>query len=233
MSEAVVSHITKQTSIEKMSLLGLNREVLSQTMSMGLSQYKSASKLEPLNAGGSKASFAIIETLRQQLLSNEKGWSMINHNGQCLTVNSSHGMSIIATSGDKYTGLSYDLQPCTKNGKGLETKSQIERNQGQTLCLFDEGLMIDRENSSPQVETSADGNELWVLLYYFDLAKKEVRFELSLPIGIKEVGSKGKVKVSEWADRIIFTPLPFEQGNDSLKSPDFNDEIEFNIKQKE
>jgi hypothetical protein len=230
MSETAIALIN--SNLKRMESLGLNQEVLTQSMLMGLSQYRSASKLEPLNAGGSKASFAIVQTLRQQLLGNGKGWQMLNQKGQCLTVNPENQISIITTSGDKYTGLS-DGQPCTKNGKGLETKNQVRKNLGQTLCLFEEGLITDREQQDDEYIESADDNQLWLLLYYFDFHTKEVRFELSLPIGIKEVGNKGKVKVSKWSDRLTFPPLSFDENNIITELPEFDDEIEFNISPKE
>jgi hypothetical protein len=224
------------TNLNRMTLLGLNKDVLTQAMWAGLSQYRSASKLEPLNAGGSKASFSIVQTLREQLLGNGLGWVMLNKKGQCLTNNPEKQISIIVTSGDKYTGVEYtgiNKLPCTKNGKGSTTKKQIKGNLEQTLCLFEEGLISDRENLPDDVIDSADDNELWVLLYHFDISKKEVRFELSLPIGYKEVGAQGKVKVSKWDDRLIFTPLSFDEDAIRSNTPDFDDEIEFNIIPKE
>jgi len=234
MSEIAITYSNNiETSLERMASLGLSTEVLTQSIWMGLSKYRSASKLEPLNAGGSKASFAIIETLRSQLLGNGLGWKMLNQNGQSLTVNSEKQVSVIVTSGDKYTGLTDGDDPCTRNGKGAETKNQVKKNLGQTLCLFEEGIITDREELPDEIVNSIDKNELWVLLYHFDLLKNEVRFELSLPIGIKEVGNKGKVKVSEWAERLIFPSLPFDESNNSNEAQEFNDEIEFNIKPKE
>lgn len=234
MSEiAIVGINNSETNFERMASLGLNSEVLTQSIWMGLSKYRSASKLEPLNAGGSKASFAIIETLREQLLGNGLGWKMLNQNGQCLTTNSEKQVSVLVTSGDKYTGLIEGVDPCTRNGKGAETKNQVKKNLGQTLCLFEEGIITDREKLPNEIVEPIDRNELWVLLYHFDLTNKEVRFELSLPIGIKEVGNKGKVKVSEWADRLRFSSLPFDENNITNESPEFNDDIEFNIKPKE
>jgi len=230
MSETVLALVN--SNLQRMESLGLNQEILTQSMLMGLSQYRSASKLEPLNAGGSKASFAIVQTLRQQLLGNGLGWKMLNQKGQCLTINPENQISIITTSGDKYTGLS-DGQPCTKNGKGLETKNQVKKNIGQTLCLFEEGAIIDKEQQDIEYIESADDNQLWLLLYYFDFYKKEARFELSLPIGVKEVGNKGKVKVSQWSDRLTFPAISFDEDSIIAELPDFDDEIEFNISPKE
>lgn len=232
--ESVIADINP--TLDRMEGLGINQEMLTQSMLSGLSQYRSASDLEPLNAGGSKASFVIVQTLREQLLSNGLGWKMVNQKGQCLTVNSDNKISIITTSGDKYTGLNDGCggkKPCTRNGKGLETKIQVIKNQGQTLCLFEQGLITDRECKSEGIIESADDNQLWFLLYYFDFGKKEVRFELSLPVGVKTTGNQGKVKVSNWSERLIFSPLPFGESSTTDKLPEFDKDIEFNVTQKE
>jgi len=229
MSERAIAYTN--TNLARMALLGLNETVLTQAVWAGLSQYRSASELEPLNAGGSKASFSIIQTLREQLLSNGMGWVILNQKGQCLTNNPEKQISIIVTSGDKHTGL--DGQPCTKNGKGSTTKRQVKGNLEQTLCLFEEGLITDKEELDSRLTETADSNELWVLLYHFDQSKKEVRFELSLPIGFREVGKQGKVKVSQWDDRLIFPSLPFDESITTPTTLDFDEEIEFNITPKD
>jgi hypothetical protein len=212
--------------------VGLNEQILKEAIGAGLSKYLSASKLAPLNAGGSMASFKIIETLRGQLLSNQTGWSMLNLKGQCLTINANAQITLVVTSGDRDTGLR-EGQPCTKNGKGCETKNQIRRNIGQTFNLFEDDLFEEQQVSDGlgfiQKASKIDDHELWVLLYFFDNSKKEIRYELSLPIGFKDVGVNGKVKVSEWGDRIYFRPIPFETALAIDEPADFNDEVEFTV----
>ncbi|MFB2661816.1 hypothetical protein [Shewanella mangrovisoli] len=212
--------------------IGLKEQVFKQAIGAGLSEYLTASKLAPLNAGGSMASFKIIETLRHQLLSNRCGWKMKNLNGLCLTINSGAQISLVTTSGDKYTGLQ-EGQPCTKNGKGCETKNQICQNIGQNLSLFEDDLFKDIQSVNELAlileESKIDAHELWVLLYYFDNVKKEVRYELSLPIGFKDVGKMGKVKVSQWRDRVFFSPIPYEAALAIDEPADFSDEFEFTV----
>jgi hypothetical protein len=222
-STASISHLLPSRKESKLESLGLSRVILKQAIGAGLLKYCSASKLAPLNAGGSEASFAIIQMLREQLLSNN-GWMLLNQHGQSLTVNPDLQISIVVTSGDKDTGLP-DGRPCTKNGKGSETKNQIRQNimTGQTFNLFDD------ESEVAEKETNVDNHVLWVLLYHFDPKKKEVRYELSLPVGFKDVGTKGKVKVSNWTDRLHFDPIPFNDITVSHEPTDFNDEIEFSV----
>lgn len=228
-----VNKITEgdSASFVRMNSLGLTVETLAQSIWSGLFQHRSTSKLEPLNAAGSKAYFAIVKALREQLLANGKGWSKLEHNGQSLLVNPENSITIMATSGDKYTGLDDMVSPCTKNGKGFETKNYVSKNLVENLELFEDYRNL--EQLSDINDAPADGNQLWVLLYHFDFGKKEVRFELSLPIGIREFGKNGKVKVSEWADRLLFEPISFTSPTFNHQSPTFNDDIAFNIKPKE
>lgn len=45
----------------------------------------------------------------------------------------------------------------------------------------------------------------WLLLFYRDLDKREVRFELSRPTKINEDG-----KVAAWIERILFDPFSID-----------------------
>jgi hypothetical protein len=231
-STAIIVSKNKVANSERLALLGITEELLTQSIWTGLIQHRATSRLEPLNAGGSKAYFAIIKALREQLLGNGLGWKQLNQNGQSLVINPVKKINIIVTSGDKYTGLNYGV-PCTKNGKGSETKNYVHKNIGQNFNLFEDGIVDQIHEFDGKVLEPVDGTELWVLLYHFDFSGKEVRFELSLPIGIKEVGNNGKVKVSEWADRIIFNALSFEENKITNESPKFNEDIEFIIKSKD
>ncbi|WP_286269216.1 hypothetical protein [Thalassotalea hakodatensis] len=222
----------QKSSIELLEELGITHQVLVNAVKKGIEEHAFTSPYEPLNAGGSKASFTIIKTLRQQLLTINKGWALKNQSGQCLTVNSENNITVIVTSGDKYTGLSdTHKDPCTKNGKGMFTKDQIMCNYGQTLSLFGDSELPDLPAATSS--NSKDENQFWYLLYFFDFGKKEVRFELSLPNGIKEIGSAGKVKVSRWVERNLFAPLPFEAYDEFNDTNQFNEDIDFDVKPRE
>lgn len=231
---------TQHQSKRDLSLtkLGLNKEVLQNTATAGLADFKLTSPLAPVNAAGSRASFAMIAALRAQLLGNESGWKKLNQKGQSLTINADYQISLIVTSGDKDTGIP-NSQPSTKNGKGEETKSQVQRNVqlGQTYNLFndrhDEFDADDILDNILNQNESVDGHELWILLYHFDRAKKELRYELSLPIGITDVGTNGKVKVSSWADRIIFDAIPFDTTLTESESTDFSEDFDFDLTPKD
>jgi hypothetical protein len=61
------------------------------------------------------------------------------------------------------------------------------------------------------------GRALWIFLTHRDFEKGELRSELSLP---KEMGDDGYI--DQWHQRIIFPPIPFDNGsadNLNLDSP--------------
>ena len=56
--------------------------------------------------------------------------------------------------------------------------------------------------------TPIDSTRTYIVLYYYDAANKEVRCEVSYPVGM--VNQDGFARVSAWSERIILSPLPFE-----------------------
>ncbi|TKB53076.1 hypothetical protein [Ferrimonas aestuarii] len=222
MAIAVLSQEFKLlTDSQKLDAMGISPSAVEQAMWKASREYRSASELEPLNAGGSRASFEAVRTLREALLSMANGWKILNKHGQCLTINPERGLSILVTSGDKDTGL-VDGQPKTKNGKGAETKLQVSANRQMSFDLFG-------EPANQSEEECIDKQQTWVLLYYFDFVKKEVRFELSLPVAFQDSGKQGKVKISDWKDRIYFKPIPLDDAARVNSPSEFNEEPDIEV----
>jgi hypothetical protein len=80
------------------------------------------------------------------------------------------------------------------------------------MCLFADNEMIKAVK-----DRSQQGQITWLLLIHCDWQQREVRCELSLPVGMDEEG-----RVDGWEERIILEPTPFDR--DDLEIPD--DEIE-------
>ncbi|MEL4392316.1 MULTISPECIES: hypothetical protein [Shewanella] len=211
----------------ELSSLGLDEMMLRNVVWMGLQDIKAKSDLEPLNAAGSRASFTMTRVLRVHLLKPELGWSMLNQNGLAMTVNKERGLSIVLASGDKFTGLRELIAPSTKNSRGKATSNLVEHNHKvirDLFCETDENLV---ETDEPKQQEQVDKHQLWVLLYHFDYAKKEVRYELSLPDGMRPVGEDGKIKISKWKQRFIFNSLPFDDNTFDIPPQEFTEDIEF------
>lgn len=212
--------------------MGLTLDDIDQAIVDGLIQFKKATKLHPVTHGGITAWGEINATLRAKLIGKAIGWGYKHQAGLTITHNKELGIAIIATSGDKDTGL-FDGSPSTKNKKGPSTHNIVTNNL--TLDLFHE--LGENNSGVVQLHTNKiDPTETWVLLYHIDMGRKEARYELSLPASIVQVyGQEGKLKIDSWKSRIIFEPLPFDRATTSTSQDeiDSTEEISFEVSKKE
>ena len=105
-------------------------------------------------------------------------------------------VAIAVSTGDERTGREGQPEPRTKYPKGTVFLAAVNRNV--QLSLFGE-MIIDVDG------TVLSKTRTWTLLMRTDAFAKEVRVELSLPA---QIGDDGRVVA--WSERIIFTPLSFE-----------------------
>jgi hypothetical protein len=113
-------------------------------------------------------------------------------------------IAITVATGDEATGKP-DFDPCTKCPKGPQTRSNISNNQ---LKLFPEEFV----RAAYEQTTAKSGFITWLLLFHADELTRQVRSELSLPVGMNEEG-----RVDGWDERIILGSAPFDA--DTLKVP--------------
>jgi hypothetical protein len=221
-----VLSISKQE--DKLQGMGLNKDCIEQAIKDGLTQFRRATDMHPLTHGGASAWGEIVFTLRAKLKSLNNGWGYYQKNGLSITHNKDTGVAVIVTSGDKDTGLE-NAQPSTKNKKGPSTRNIVSSNQ--TPDLFDES-----NSDLAEVATiSVDSTQTWVLLYRFDKALKEIRFELSLPSSTAKISGKDdKLKIDSWKTRILFEPLPFNMlsSDNDIEEVAFTDDVTFDISKK-
>lgn len=201
------------------SVLGISAQVFTDAILSGIGQYKSVNKFHPITAGGSRAWEEIVASFRQMVVDQCVGWKSIHRDGMAQLVNAGKQLTIVVTSGDSNTGLNNDVQPRTRNQKGQTTKNIVEANSNYPL--FEDIVSIDKSSSN------VDGHQTWVFLYAIDRMKSEVRFELSLPTETQLSGAKGKLKISQWSQRFLFEPVPFEGQISKPIPPTFTDDADF------
>ena len=135
-----------------------------------------------------------MRTLREKLI--PLNWNRSDDGGYSLCVNPDSTLAIAVATGDENTGNPREM-PLTKSPKGPRTQLAIEINQHQS-SLFDDLPDIGISDLPNSDRTT------WVLLQHYDQGRKEVRFELSLPMNYSG-------KIDGWSERIIFGAVPFDQ----------------------
>lgn len=199
----------------ELELLELTPDLLNDVGLRILTAYSQTTSHDAANAAGSYAYFAAVRAMRDILC--PKGWSMARKANLEVIMNSEVSISILVSSGDKYTGRE-DREPSTKNSKGNQTKKIVYAN-AKNPYLFPE------MNKAFQVNPGS--TPTWFLLYHVDTKKSQMRMELSLPTSF----DANDLKVHGWMRRIILSSIDFNRTQIEIEQ-DFAPAVEFEIRRK-
>lgn len=179
----------------RLAELGLKTALLQEPVMEGMMARSECTPNDPPLYPGFATWARTVRCLREWLIPQPYGWTRSDEGNYPLVVNPNGKMAIAVATGDENTGNPH-ITPLTKSPKGPRTQSAIEVNQYQG-SLFDALEEVE-------IQTMAHSDRVtWILLQHYDQARKEVRFELSLPTSYSG-------KIDGWSERIIFRPLPFD-----------------------
>jgi hypothetical protein len=187
----------------RLDQLGLQEEWLQNAVQVGQLQRLNCTLHHPPSFPALSAWAETIKTLRDILV--PEGFLVDNPRGLPIVFHQKRRISITVATGDEATGRE-EFDPCTKSPKGPQTRSNISNNQ---LKLFPNEELAHAAYEQTIAKT---GYITWLLLIHSDTQAREVRCELSLPIGMNEEG-----RVDGWEERIILGSTPFDA--DKLKVP--------------
>ena len=134
-----------------------------------------------------------LRTLREQLA--PSGWRASNDDRYFTAVNAAGDLAVAVASGCANTGLPR-RPPTTRSRKGPSTCAAVERNHDQFELPF-------APVSLRRAAADGEGRVTWLLLFHVD--EREIRAELSLPVGMDEDGH-----VDRWRERIIIARTPLD-----------------------
>lgn len=177
---------------DNLESVGIKEKELREIGEKILTAYRQATPHDALAAPGEFAYLEGVRSFRNLLC--PRGWKKESDNNLELTVSPEKGISIVVSSGNKYTGNG-KIFPSTKNKKGRQTEKIVYSNIEQ---LSIPGFK-KREKEVAYCST-------WIYLYYIDNKKSEMRMELSLPIQLDK-----NSKITIWEKRIILQPILFDQ----------------------
>tara|TARA_R110002050_G_scaffold24744_1_gene66087 strand:- start:1274 stop:1960 length:687 start_codon:yes stop_codon:yes gene_type:complete len=215
-----IKHLTNFDTVQHdLEQLGLTKAVFEAAINGGLFYYKRTTDFHPVTTAGSRFWEEVVAELRRALITPKNSkWAFKHEKGLSITFLPESGLSIVVTSGNVNTGIMDSINIRTKNAKGPSTLDYVGRNGD---LFFDE---LDLEVS----KVKSDSHETWVLLYYIDKKKQEVRSELSLPSAIHQVD--GKIVIDRWEKRIVLPTISFFSMIDSDhhgEKQQFSDDIDF------
>lgn len=157
----------------------------------GLSRRNEVTRASAPTAAGVQQWLSTVENLRTLLASAQ--WH-IHEQQNCPFISSPDRVtSIVVMTGNTETGKKGFEDPTNQAEKGVVAESFVQKNQ--QLELFNRSSFSLTKNN--QQET-----QVWALLYHYDKALNEVRYELSLPTGFS------KKKITDWGERILLGSIP-------------------------
>jgi len=177
--------------------LGIPAEAVTEAIGNSNSERRLAAIGSAKGAQGYYAYNGVVVGLTDHLPSDE--WRRTDLGGVLpLWVNDSRKIKLGVSSGNAITGVRLPgEQPRTRYPKGELVRQMVERNPRPGWePLFDLAM---------EVEVPGELSEyaLWLLLFYFDKAKSEIRTEISHPVDVNARGI-----ITGWSPRIIQPPYP-------------------------
>lgn len=185
----------------------LNTRLLRDAILGGLTARNDVTRASAPTAAGVQQWLKTVEDLRT-LLGRERWY--IHEQKNCPFITSPDRLiSIVVMTGNSDTGWDGTEDPTNQAEKGAVAESYIQKNQQLELFNQDSFRLAKDKSKETQV---------WALLYHYDKALNEVRYELSLPTGF------GKKKITSWGERIGLgkisnNPSGFEILSDELIEP--------------
>lgn len=192
--------------IGRLDELGLTESLLAEATRSGVEFVLGCTANDPDYLPGILGSGKITRALRDRLI--PRGWKVAKVLNQPSTVNKTGTVSIVVAGGNDATGLIEQVL-ATRSAKGPATSQAISTNL--------QGSLADIDNSVPRLETVTP-RLTWMLLYFIDASREEVRIELSMPSLMDSSGY-----VCQWSERNILSPLPLNQ-EPLIDEEDFGDE---------
>ena len=171
----------------------LTTDLIRDAIRGGLEGRNEATRASATIAAGLQQWLKTVEDLRTLLAAIQ--WH-IHDQKNCPFISSpDRSISIVVMTGNSETGKNGFEDPTNQAEKGIVAQSFIQQNSQLELFNFNHGsFKIAKEK---QKET-----QVWALLYHYDKALNEVRFEISLPTGFS------KKKITQWGIRLLLGSIP-------------------------
>lgn len=194
----------------------LSSVILREAITGGLSRRNEVTRASAPTAAGVQQWLKTVEDLRTILATAQ--WH-IHEQQNCPFISSpDRVISIVVMTGNSETGKNGVEDPTNQAEKGAVAENFVHKNHHQLELFNNQAFKIAKES---QRET-----QVWALLYHYDKALKEVRYELSLPTGF------GNKKITEWGERVLLGSIPNNPANFTIQKDEPNHPISVEVELK-
>jgi hypothetical protein len=204
-----------EAAIRRLQQLGINPDRLFDALDAGDVAARQADVFSPVNAAGMLRWLETVRALRQGLAAD--GWTTNDDRNSPRIVDPGGAIALLPVSGTVDVGLESG-EPKTANARGNTSARAVQVN-GQLEFSVTVALLADL------AAEKTNALRTWFLLYY-RTQSEELRAELSLPVGISDLGV-----VDAWRERILLPSRQFGAEQEILPrdAGDNDDGIDFSI----
>lgn len=211
----------EQADVEsRLASFGLEGDVLRRAVGLGLAEGAQCTANDPVILQSFVNWGKSVGFLRDQLV--PQGWQRVRRAGYETTVSPDGKVALAVAAGDEGTGLR-KFPVRTRTPKGPATFKAVLANTGMSTREMSE--LVD---SFPAAEPLPRA-QTWLVLFYADSEKGQIRIELSLPIGFAPDG-----QVAIWGERLILEPINWSGpgGTDLLNDDDQPEEPDIPVERR-
>jgi hypothetical protein len=170
----------------------LSLSLFRQAVSGGLAWRNDVTAASAPTAAGIQQWLKTVQDMRALLASRQ--WHLHEQRNCPFVTSPDRSISIVVMTGNSETGKDGFEDPTNQAEKGAVAEDFVQQNSRQ-LELFNQ--------RSLRVAMRSEGvTQVWALLYHYDKARKEVRYELSIPTAFF------RGKIMGWGERILLGIIP-------------------------
>ncbi len=194
----------------------LSPALLRDAISGGIRGRNETNRASAPTAAGVQQWLKTVEDLRTLLATAH--WH-IHEQKNCPFISSpDRSISIVVMTGNCETGKDGNDEPTNQAEKGAVAEDFVYNNNRQLELFNNNAFQFAKEYRK---ET-----QVWALLYHYDKALKEVRYELSLPTGF------GNKKITGWGVRILLGSVSNNPDNFTIRKDESNSQISVEVEPK-
>lgn len=187
MTVVAIDHVAEG----RLQLLGLSADLLVRALLRADAEAKLTTGLEPPTAEGTTRYAKTVRYVREELVPLD--WRFDNYKNFCRTIHPSGAFSIVASSGDEFTGVDVPgMKPSTKYPKGDLTALAVMQNADQGVLDLGADYAVDTVDP-------VDLESIWFLLQR--VTDENIYAELSLPTAIENG------VIVDWEERILLPQI--------------------------
>lgn len=180
----------------------------------GLAGRNDATRASAPTAAGIQQWLKTVEDVRTLLAALQ--WHLHEQQNCPFVSSPDRAISIVVMTGNSETGKEGFEDPTNQAEKGAVAENFVQENTKQLQLFNHEAFRLAKRGSR-------SSTQVWALLYHYDKARKEVRFELSFPTAFD------KRKITRWGERLFLGTISNNPSDFTIRRDEPNPPVNVDV----